>query len=123
MEKLNKHNGEVVSLSSDVITVLKKYDWPGNIRELQNVLEHGNIIRTSNRIEVKDLPKYIIPKEYNLEVKKMETFNLKLNIEMMEKELIKESLQRNNNNKSTAISELGISRRAFYEKLSKYGFL
>ena len=120
LEKLNKNNGDTVSLSSDVIKILQKYNWPGNIRELQNILEHANIVRASNQIEVQDFPKYMIPDEYKLEVKRLATFNLKLNIEMMEKELIKEALLRNNNNKSKAISELGISRRAFYEKLSKY---
>lgn len=122
LERLNKNSEEKVSLSSDVIKVLQKYNWPGNIRELQNVLEHANIIRTGNQVEVKDLPKYIVPKEYKLDVKHLETFNLKSNIEMMEKELIRESLLRNHNNKSRAITELGISRRTFYEKLSKYGF-
>ena len=120
LEKLNKNNGDTLSLSSDVIKILQKYNWPGNIRELQNILEHANIVRASNQIEVQDFPKYMIPDEYKLEVKRLATFNLKLNIEMMEKELIKEALLRNNNNKSKAISELGISRRAFYEKLSKY---
>lgn len=122
LKKLNERSSDIISLSADVIMILQKYDWPGNIRELQNVLEHGNIIRTSNQIEVKDLPRYIIPDEYNLEVKHIKTFNLKVNTEMMEKELIKESLLRNHKNKSKAINELGISRRAFYEKLNKYGF-
>lgn len=120
--KLNKSTEEAVSLSSDVIKVLQKHNWPGNIRELQNVLEHANIIRTGNQIEVKDLPKYLVPEEYRLDVKHLETFDLKSNIEMIERELIKESLLRNKNNKSKAIRELGISRRTFYEKLSKYGF-
>jgi len=122
LEKLNKHDDDFISLSADVIIVLQKYDWPGNIRELQNVLEHANIIRTSNQIGINDLPKYVIPDEYNLEVKHFETLNFKANIKMMEKELIKESLIRNNNNKSKSINELGISRRSFYEKLSEYGF-
>ena len=80
LERLNKNSEEKVSLSSDVIKVLQKYNWPGNIRELQNVLEHANIIRTGNQVEVKDLPKYIVPKEYKLDVKHLETFNLKSNI-------------------------------------------
>lgn len=121
LEKLNRHTGDTVSLSSDVIKLLQQYNWPGNIRELQNVLEHANIIRTGEQIEVKDLPKYILPSDYKLEVKNLETFNLKTNIEMLEKELIEEALLRNHNNRSKTINELGISRRAFYEKLNKYG--
>lgn len=120
LKKMN--NNEAITMSSDVIKVLQKHDWPGNIRELQNVLEHANIIRTHSQIEVNNLPKYIIPEEYNIDIRQYETFNLKANVEMMEKELIRESLLRNNNNKSKAIEELGISRRAFYEKLNKYRF-
>ena len=121
LEKQNKDTGDSVTLSADTVKMLQKYDWPGNIRELQNVLEHANIIRTSTTIEVKDFPKYIIPNGYGLEAKKLDTFNLKENITFLEKEMIKEALTRNKNNKSKAIRELGISRRAFYEKLSRYG--
>lgn len=121
LEKQNKDTGDSVTLSADTVKMLQKYDWPGNIRELQNVLEHANIIRTSTTIEVKDFPKYIIPNGYSLEAKKLDTFNLKENITFLEKEMIKEALTRNKNNKSKAIRELGISRRAFYEKLSRYG--
>jgi transcriptional regulator with PAS, ATPase and Fis domain len=121
LKKLNKRTGDVVSLSVDVIKILQQYNWPGNIRELQNVLEHANIIRTDEQIEVSDLPKYILPHSYKLEVKNLKTYYLKTNIEMLEKELIKEALLRNGNNKSRTITELGISRRSFYEKLSRYG--
>jgi transcriptional regulator with PAS, ATPase and Fis domain len=103
-----------------VIKILQQHNWPGNIRELQNVLEHANIIRTDDEIKIRDLPKYILPSNDKLDVKNLEDFNLKENIGMLEKEMIKESLLRNGNNKSKAIRELGISRRAFYEKISKY---
>ncbi len=120
LRKFSEDAHEVITLSADVITVLQKHNWPGNIRELQNVLEHAVIIKTSSQIGVMDLPKYMITEEYKLKDKHFETFNLKANIEMIEKELIMEALLRNCNNKSKAIEELGISRRAFYQKLSKY---
>lgn len=117
--KINKNNSEKVSLSSDVIMLLQKYDWPGNIRELQNVLEHAYIVRSGNTINVKDLPQNLRPYSV-LDEESEKCYNLKVNIEMLEKNLIEESLRRNKNNKSKAINELKISRRAFYEKLSKY---
>lgn len=121
INKLNDYNNEMVSFSPDVIMLLQNYDWPGNTRELQNVLEHANIVRSNNIIEVKDLPNYLIPANMNNKFG-FDGYNLKDNIERLEKELIKEALLRHNNNRSKAINELGISRRAFYEKLSKYGF-
>lgn len=123
MEKFKNDNDETVPLSSDVIRILQNYDWPGNIRELQNALEHASVVRSTNKIEVADLPKYLTLDKYNdIEIKQFKTYNLKEHIEVIEKELIGESLKRNNNNKSKAINELGISRRTFYEKLNKYGF-
>lgn len=128
LEKFSKQSGDTISFSSEVIRILQNYDWPGNIRELQNVLEHANVIRLTNKIEALDLPKYLTNDKYNLEInhsieiKQFNNYNFKANIEIIEKELIGEALKRNNNNKSKAINELGISRRAFYEKLSKYGF-
>jgi len=123
---LNQLNNEAeqVGLSNDVMIILQQYDWPGNIRELQNVLEHANIVRTSNHIQYKDLPRYLQCAQIEAENVSLPCFgnlNLKQSIEIVEKELIMASLHRNNDNKSKCILELGISRRAFYEKLQKYG--
>ncbi|MGL6198832.1 MAG: sigma-54 interaction domain-containing protein [Lachnospiraceae bacterium] len=120
LNKINGSSAEAVELSADVIRILYQYNWPGNVRELQNVMEHANIIRSGPQIEVKDLPQYIIPTDYQDEPQQSDTYDFRENINMMEKELIKKALIRNNNNKSKAIKELGLSRRAFYEKLSKY---
>jgi len=120
LENLNKGCGESVTISPEVAILFQKYDWPGNIRELGNVLEHGNIVRSGDRIEIKDLPKYLLPYKLDIGNESFETFDLKTNIEILEKGLIKESLKRNNFNKSKAMDELGISRRNFYEKLARY---
>ena len=121
----NLNRGKVVvSLSNDVIIKFQQYDWPGNIRELQNILEHANIVRQDNIIELCDLPKNIRGVEakqgFSFNFGEIDTYNLKSSIERVEKELISEALVRNDNNKSKAIIELGISRRCFYEKLQKY---
>lgn len=120
LERINQKNKEQVSLSAEVMIILQKYDWPGNIRELQNVLEHANIVKTGNIIKVEDLPKHFLPNRTDEDSKTIKCFNLKKNIEVLEKDLIAEALMRNDNNKSKAIEELGISRRAFYEKLQRY---
>lgn len=118
LNKINGSSAEAVELSADVIRILYQYNWPGNVRELQNVMEHANIIRSGPQIEVKDLPQYIIPTDYQDEPQQSDTYDFRENINMMEKEIIKKALIRNNNNKSKAIKELGLSRRAFTKSLA-----
>lgn len=109
-----------IYLSPQVINLFHSYDWPGNIRELQNVLEHANILRNTNEITVFDLPAYLKPKNNISEVKNKKTFNLRSYIEVIERELIIESYKRNKGNKSATIRALDISRRTFYEKVKRY---
>ena len=122
LKRLNNKSGDDVYLATDTVMMLQNHEWLGNIRELQNVLEHANIIRTGNLIRAADLPRNLVP-EYKGRNRDFEKYNLKRNIEVLEKELISESLLRNKNNKSKVIEELGISRRAFYSKMEKYGLL
>lgn len=120
LKKIN--NGAEIGISSSTIKVLQSYEWPGNIRELQNILEHANILRTTPYIETKDLPKNLrIASTYKEEDNSGERLNIKTAIALLEKEMIIEALNRHEGNKSLAIEELGISRRSFYEKLSRYG--
>ena len=58
--KFNKSHGkEVLGVTPDAVAALKKYQWPGNIRELENVIEHSFIIEGSNRITLSSLPEKI----------------------------------------------------------------
>jgi transcriptional regulator with PAS, ATPase and Fis domain len=123
---LRKLNGkDSVGISSNAIEILQSYEWPGNIRELQNALEYANILRTGQRIEVKDLPKALRMNCDNVDIltEGEERLNLKKSISLLEKELIIEALHYCNGNRSMAIKRLGISRRAFYQKLEKYGLM
>ncbi|MEL7568254.1 MAG: helix-turn-helix domain-containing protein, partial [Dehalobacterium sp.] len=123
-EKFLVHFSEEVgcklTLSSHVIRILHSYDWPGNVRELQNVLEHAVILRNGPVIEPQHLPVYLRPNENECPHIKDGLFNLKQTVAQVEREVIIAALKNNNDNKSNAIKDLGISRRAFYEKLYKY---
>lgn len=58
--KFNKtHGREVTGVTSDSLLALKNYNWPGNIRELENVIEHAFIIEAANKITLKSLPENI----------------------------------------------------------------
>ena len=49
-----------MGVAPEALTVLKKYDWPGNIRELENIIEHAFILEESNMIQVNSLPESIL---------------------------------------------------------------
>jgi len=119
LKKLTKSD-DFPSFSPQVIKIFQSHNWPGNIRELQNVLEHALILKSGNEINVDDLPTYLKPENTNNETNTKCTSDLKSTLESIEKEIILECLKKNNNNKSSAIRELGISRRTFYEKIKHY---
>lgn len=61
IQKFNKAQGKkIVGVAPEALTVLKKYDWPGNIRELENIIEHAFILEESNMIQVSSLPESIL---------------------------------------------------------------
>ena len=61
VKKFNQaHNKKIVGFTKEVLTVLKKYNWPGNIRELENVIEHAFILESSQQITVGSLPESVL---------------------------------------------------------------
>jgi PAS domain S-box-containing protein len=110
-----------ITLSSETLQVLKEHDWPGNIRELQNVLEHASILCSGGHISVRHLPAYLHTGTMETtQTEQDKKYVLKEAVAKVERELITAALLNNNNNRSHAMQELGISRRAFYEKLRRY---
>jgi len=101
------------AISADAVGSLKNYDWPGNIRELANVLERALILSTGNTITLKDLPLTILGKSSTLP----QSVSTLVEIE---KNLIEKTLQELNGNKTKTAKTLGISLRNLYRKLEKY---
>jgi PAS domain S-box-containing protein len=106
----------VDSINDSSVAKLKKYDWPGNIRELENIIERAiNIMDGGNIIKAKHLP-VDISGRYDVEDVKP----LKVSMDEYERKTIIKCLEAVNFNKSRASKLLGISRTALYEKLDKY---
>lgn len=112
--------GRELTLTPQVVRILQDYNWPGNIRELQNVLEHASIVCTKGSIEIHHLPAYIIPAKEESQIDEEKPYDVKTVLGRVEKELILSALA-TYNNRTKAMKALGISRRAFYEKLRRYG--
>lgn len=99
-------------LSEDAMKLLLEYDWPGNIRELKNILNYAAALTERTVIEVRDLPpaflnKISAPSDLNIRYK-------------MEKDLIIEILEKYNFNKKKTAEELNMSRKTLYAKMEKY---
>lgn len=112
--------GHEFTLSSQVIKLFQAYDWPGNIRELQNVIEHASIVCSNDIIEVRHLPAQMITLYEDNQGNPDKPHDIKEILGRVEKELILSALA-TYENRTQAMKALGISRGSFYDKLRRYG--
>jgi len=105
-----------IKIDSTTLTLLKKYRWPGNIRELGNIIERSCLICQGDTI----LPSHLFF-DQELYSKDKEVPRLSGTIHEMEKELIMQTLEEVNGNKTKAADSLGISIRTLRNKLNEYG--
>ncbi|MCB8816897.1 sigma-54 interaction domain-containing protein [Desulfosporosinus shakirovi] len=113
--------GHELILSPQVVGFFQDYDWPGNIRELQNVLEHASIVCNGMIIEMYHLPAQLIPSTFDQYDNMRDSSSVKEIIASVERELILSALVTHKNNRTKAMEALGFSRRVFYDKLRRYG--
>lgn len=126
IDKLNFQLGLNVQGINDMsVKKLMDYDWPGNIRELQNVVERGMNIGLSGILNWGHFDEYfqnkMISKMKNLSGR--EILPLKQAKGDTEKEIIIRCLAKNDNNKTQCARELGISRTILYKKMKKYDLM
>lgn len=108
-----------LTISPPAAQLLQEYDWPGNIRELQNVLEHAVIV-SGGYIEPNHLPANLWGEIKNIQPLQASNYGIRDAVSKMERELIISALKDAKGNRSQAMRVLGISRRAFYDKLRRY---
>lgn len=114
LEKANQQlNREVIGFSNEVIQIFQNYSWPGNLRELQNVVKRSTLLTSGEFIERDVLPSelFLVNSE-----KEEVVFSLSQN----EKEAIIHALEQTQNNKSEAAKLLKINRKTLYNKLKFY---
>ncbi len=111
-------NTNITGISDDALGRLMGYHWPGNIRELRNVIERAMIFAETGEITRQDLPDKLqdVPRK-----KPAAVVNMRALVERKEKEVIVEALERTRGNKSRAARILGMSRSTLYEKIRKFG--
>ena len=111
--KFNKIFGRsIVGVSAEVMTNLMEYNYPGNIRELENIIEHAFILSCGELIELPHLPPELRPSSSD---KALGPFPYLL--QEMEKYMITETLKRNRGNRGKAAEDLGINPSTLYRKI------
>jgi Nif-specific regulatory protein len=130
------YSKKIAGITKDVETIFTDYDWPGNIRELENVIERSVIMAQGNMIDPSMLPDSVkkendkkdegfsIKKYFSDEIKNMGEQDLQNRIiGKLEKELYEEILIKTNNNKSKTAKILGINRNTLKSKIKEYKIL
>ncbi|GAF03520.1 sigma-54-dependent transcriptional regulator [Saccharicrinis fermentans] len=112
----NEFNKENIHFGSEVEKIFLSYEWPGNLRELRNVIRRAVLLAKSQEITLAELPPEIqVPTEQaDIPVQLREVK------EKSEKEMIIETLEQTRYNKAKAARILGIDRKTLYNKIHKY---
>jgi len=115
-----KHDRKITSLDKDVKRVLLGYAWPGNVRQLRNVVENTVVMAQDNRITLEDLPAEIYTPPGLGPNRQLENL-AGMSIAEVEKEHIRSTLTMVSGNRERAANILGIGERTLYRKIKEYG--
>jgi len=111
-----KRKKDIQRISEQALSLLRKYDFPGNVRELENAIEHAFVICEGELIETEHLPQRILEAAQNVG----NGYGNILNGNSSEEAMIRQALIRNHGNCTRAARELGIHRVTLWRKMSKY---
>ena len=111
-EELGK---DVIGFEDEVMSVFKNYNWPGNLREMRNVVKRATLLCLGDFISLKDIPAELAAVDPVPQIE-----DLALKREKNEVQLIREALAKCHNNKSEAARLLKIDRKTLYNKMKLY---
>ncbi len=118
LEKYNQENNKnVKGFDSRARSAIYKYDWPGNIRELQHCVESSVVMSNGEEITIDDLPPTISRESKNESI----SIPVGITLDEAEKLIIQQNLAANKGNKSKTADILGIGRKTLHRKLLEYG--
>jgi len=115
-----KRKTKVKGIAKDAGRVLMAYPWPGNVRQLRNVIENMVILAEGQKLTVDDLPAEIHRRPDEIAGKQMGDL-AGISIEQAEKQLIANTLKMVSGNREQAAGILGIGERTLYRKIKEYG--
>jgi len=120
IKKLNLRTGKKIRfVSDDVIRLFMLYDFPGNIRELENIIEHAFVMCGGEKLEIEHLPKElreaVMTKSYTKKPSLHDRFK------KSEEDIIKDALHRNLGKRSATAKELGVHPSTLWRKMKQFG--
>ena len=104
---------DIIGFDNDTMQLFQSYSWPGNLRQMKNVIKYATLLATGRYITRKELPEELtenLPSHTNIQLKNVEH----------ERDLIRKALRECGNNKTRAAQLLGIDRKTLYNKLKIY---
>ena len=104
---------DIIGFDNDTMQLFQSYSWPGNLRQMKNVIKYATLLATGRYITRKELPEELtenLSSQTNIQLKNVEH----------ERDLIRKALQECGNNKTRAAQLLGIDRKTLYNKLKIY---
>ena len=117
LKEFNARHGRSVKFSREAIACLKQYDFPGNTRELRNLVERASVLCRGPEITPADLPAEITGQATRADEA---NFNLAARMAVAEKEFLQTALRHSGGNRTEAAGLLGISRKNLWEKMRAY---
>ncbi len=111
------HNRQPETINDEALNVLREYHWPGNIRELRNVIERAVILSSGEQITVEHLSVSASPSNSD----DSSEISSGAGLADAEREMIIKTLRNSGNNKTTAAQKLGITRRKLYSRMKILG--
>jgi two-component system NtrC family response regulator len=121
LKKYCQKFGKELTLDREVFKMLDIYPWPGNIRELENLMERLAALHEGGTITVDDLPEYMLNRASKIGPVLLNIPPDGVDLEQVDKDLIREALERNQWNQTRAARFLRISRNTLIYRMQKYG--
>jgi two-component system NtrC family response regulator len=121
LKSKQKHGRAELLLSESVLSGFSNYDWPGNIRELENIIERLVVLAVGTRISADDLPEFLKRENSIPDLIHLDLSPQGISLEAIEKDLIIKALKKFGWNQTQAAKYLDISRRTLNYRIEKHG--
>lgn len=110
-------NKRIAGIGSDALAVLTAHDYPGNVRELQNIIEHAFVLLNEGQIELEHLPHDIVP----ISLPRVNEHKMRHALKLVETRTIRDALRSSGGNRLLAAQQLGIHKSTLFRRIKHLG--